>query len=135
MVFGAVAVSLKAVVGVGLGGVIRHTAGATTALSLIVVGGLLFDQFVPGGLRRFLPATALQAAVTVHRSAGLLRHGPAIANLIFVPAAGHDDKTVTSSTPGDVDDDKTVTTTPPANATKGSPEAGNPFCLGGGGKI
>ena len=78
MIFGAVAVSLIAVVGVGLGGVIRHTAGATTALSLIVVGGLLFDQFVPAGLRRFLPATALQAAVTVHRSAGLLRHGPAV---------------------------------------------------------
>ena len=78
MVFGAVAVSLIAVIGVGLGGVIRHTAGATTALSLVVVGGLLFDQFVPAGLRQYLPATSLQAAVTVHRSAGLLRPGPAI---------------------------------------------------------
>jgi hypothetical protein len=77
MVLGAVAVSLIAIVGVGLGGVIRHTAGATTALSLVVVGGLLFDQFVPAGLRQYLPAAALQAAVTVHRSAGLLRPGPA----------------------------------------------------------
>jgi hypothetical protein len=34
-------------------GVIRHTPGATTALSLVVGGGLLFDQFVPAGLRQY----------------------------------------------------------------------------------
>jgi len=73
-----VAVGLIAVIGVGLGGVIRHTAGATTALSLVVVSGLLFDRFVLAGLCQYLPATVLQAAVTVHRSAGLLRPGPAI---------------------------------------------------------
>jgi ABC-2 type transport system permease protein len=81
IVLGAVAVSLIGIVGVGLGGVIRHTAGSTTALSLVVVGGLLFDQFVPAGLRQYLPATAMQAAVTVHRSAGLLRSAAAIAVL------------------------------------------------------
>src|ERR1017187_2761351 len=37
MVLGAVAVSLVAVIGVGLGGLIRHTAGAITALSLIAI--------------------------------------------------------------------------------------------------
>ena len=38
MVFGAVAVSLVAVIGVGIGGLIRHTAGAATILSLIIIG-------------------------------------------------------------------------------------------------
>ena len=32
-------VSLIAIIGVGLGGLIRHTAGATTALVLVIVGG------------------------------------------------------------------------------------------------
>ena len=45
IVFGAVAVSLVAVIGVGLGGVIRHTAGATTALALVIVGGVTLGQF------------------------------------------------------------------------------------------
>ena len=42
VVFGAVAVSLIAVIGVGLGGLIRHTAGATTALVLLIVGGVCY---------------------------------------------------------------------------------------------
>lgn len=80
-VFGAVAVSLITVVGVGLGGVIRRTAGATTALSLVLVGGAMFGTFLPAGFRQYLPEAAAQAAVTVHRSAGLLRPGPALAVL------------------------------------------------------
>ncbi len=40
VVFGALAVSLIAVIGVGLGGLIRHTAAATTALVLVIVGGV-----------------------------------------------------------------------------------------------
>src|ERR1019366_5125052 len=40
MFFGAVAVSLVAVIGVGIGGLIRHTAGAATTLALIIIGGL-----------------------------------------------------------------------------------------------
>ena len=48
MVFGALAVSLTAVIGVGLGGVIRHTAGAATTLALIIIGGLTISQFLPG---------------------------------------------------------------------------------------
>ena len=46
MVLGALAVSLTAVIGVGLGGVIRHTAGAATTLALIIVGGLTVGQFL-----------------------------------------------------------------------------------------
>ena len=44
LVFGAVAVSLVAIIGVGLGGLIRHTAGATTALALVIVGGAVLGS-------------------------------------------------------------------------------------------
>src|SRR5664280_170786 len=78
MVFAALAVSIIAILGVGLGGLIRHTAGATTTLVLIIVGGVTLGQFLPAGLRQYLPGTALEGAVTVHRSAGLLRPGTAL---------------------------------------------------------
>jgi ABC-2 type transport system permease protein len=81
IVFGALAVSLTAVIGVGLGGVIRHTAGAATTLALIVIGGLTVGQFLPAGWRQYMPGIATQAAVTVHRSAGLLSPGLALAVL------------------------------------------------------
>ena len=81
VVFGAVAVSLIAIIGVGLGGLIRHTAAATTALVLVIVGGVTLGQLLPAGLRQYVPGTALQAAVTVNHSAGLLRPGAAIAVL------------------------------------------------------
>jgi hypothetical protein len=38
----------------------------------------VLGQFLPAGLRQYLPGTALEAAVTVHRSAGLLDPGTAI---------------------------------------------------------
>jgi ABC-2 type transport system permease protein len=81
MVFGALAVSLTAVIGVGLGGVIRHTAGAATTLALIIIGGLTVGQFLPAGWRQYMPGIATQAAVTVHRSAGLLSPSLALAVL------------------------------------------------------
>ena len=81
LVLGAVAVSLVTVVGVGLGGIIRHTAGATTALSLVLIGGAMFSDLLPAGFRQYLPETAAQAVVTVHRTSGLLRPGPALAVL------------------------------------------------------
>ena len=81
LVLGACAVSLVAVIGVGLGGLIRHTAAATTALVLVIVGGVTLGQFLPAGLRPYLPGTALQAAVTVNHLAGLPRPAAAIAIL------------------------------------------------------
>jgi ABC-2 type transport system permease protein len=75
---GAVAVSLIAVIGVGLGGVIRHSAGATTAMAVVIVGGVIFGQLLPASFRGYLPGTALQSAVTVHRSSGILSPGTAI---------------------------------------------------------
>jgi ABC-2 type transport system permease protein len=78
VVFAAMAVSLVAIIGVGLGGLIRHTAGATTTLVLIIVGAAVLGQFLPAGLRQYLPGTTLEAAVTVHHSAGLLGPDAAI---------------------------------------------------------
>jgi len=78
MLFGAVAVSLVAVIGVGIGALVRHTAGAATILSLIIIGGLTVGQFLPAGWRQYLPGIATQATVTVHGSAGLLRPGTAL---------------------------------------------------------
>jgi len=86
MFFGAVAVSLVAVIGVGIGGLIRHTAGAATTLALIIIGGLTVGQFLPAGWRQYLPGIATQAAVTVHRSAGLLRPGAALVVLAVYAA-------------------------------------------------
>jgi hypothetical protein len=81
ILFGAVAASLVAIIGVGLGALIRHTAGATTTLTLIIVGGVTLGQLLPAGLRQYLPGTAIQAAITVHRSTGLLTPNTAIAVL------------------------------------------------------
>jgi len=55
---------------------IRYTAAATTTLTLVILG-----QLLPAGLRQYLPGTAAQAAITVHRSAGLLTPDAAIAVL------------------------------------------------------
>ena len=81
IIFGAVAASLVAIIGVGLGGLIRHTAGATTTLTLIIVGGVTLGQLLPAALRQYLPGTAIQAAITVHHSSGLLTPDAAIAVL------------------------------------------------------
>lgn len=81
IILGAVAASLVAIIGVGLGGLIRHTAGATTTLTLIIVGGVTLGQLLPAGLRQYLPGTAIQAAITVHHSSGLLTPNAAIAIL------------------------------------------------------
>jgi ABC-2 type transport system permease protein len=86
MLLGAAAVSLVAVIGVGIGGLIRHTAGAATTLALVIIGGLTVGQFLPAGWRQYLPGIATQAAVTVHRSAGLLHPGAAIVVLAVYAA-------------------------------------------------
>ena len=78
VVFGALAVSLIALIGVGLGGLIRHTAAATAALVMVIVGGVTLGQLLPVVLRQYVPGIAHEAAVTVNHSAGLLRPVPAL---------------------------------------------------------
>jgi ABC-2 type transport system permease protein len=69
VVFGAIAVSLITVLGVGFGGIIKRTAGATTALSLIIIGGGIFGSLLPSSIAQFLPSAALQSMVTVNHAA------------------------------------------------------------------
>jgi hypothetical protein len=77
--FGAVAVSLVAIIGVGLAGVIRQTVGSTTALAVMIIGSVpLGELLLPATFRQYLPGAAIQATVTIHRSAGLLTPGAAI---------------------------------------------------------
>jgi ABC-2 type transport system permease protein len=83
---GAAAVSLIAVIGVGLGGAIRHTAGATAAMAVIIVGGVTFGQLLPTAMRGYLPGTAIQAVLTVNRSPGILAPGTAILVLAIYAA-------------------------------------------------
>lgn len=79
--FGALAVSATAVLGVGLGGILRRTAAATTLLSVAIIGSQLFSVVVPTGARPYLPGTALQAAVTGTRTDDLLAPVPALLTL------------------------------------------------------
>ncbi len=79
IVFGAVAVSLVTVMGLGLGGIIRRTAGATTALMMVIIGSGIFGIALPSGARQYLPGNAIQAVTSVRTTAGLLAPGPALA--------------------------------------------------------
>jgi len=78
IVLGAVAVSLVTAIGLGLGGIIRRTAGATTALMLAIIGSGIFGIALPEGARQYLPGTALQAVTSVQHTAGLLPPGRAV---------------------------------------------------------
>ena len=72
LAFGALAVSLTALVGVGLGGLIRKTSAATAALSLAIIGSQIFGSSFPSGVRKILPGFALQSVVGVQQSIDLL---------------------------------------------------------------
>jgi hypothetical protein len=45
---------------------------------MLILGGAILGQMLPAGLRQYVPGIAVQAAVTVHHSAGLLRPGAAV---------------------------------------------------------
>ena len=85
IVFGALAVSLVTVLGLGLGSIIKRTAGATTALSLIVIGGSIFGGALPASISQYLPSSAIQSMLTVNRAgsngSGLLQPVVALAVL------------------------------------------------------
>jgi hypothetical protein len=62
--------------GGGLGGALLGLAQVGDGLD--ERGGLTVGQFLPAGWRQYVPGIATQAAVTVHRSAGLLQPGTAL---------------------------------------------------------
>jgi ABC-2 type transport system permease protein len=83
IVLGAFAVSAVALVGFGLGSIIKRTALATTMLSVVIIGGQLVGLVLPEGARKYLPSSALQATVSVHRLPELLTPGSATTALVI----------------------------------------------------
>jgi hypothetical protein len=78
---GAVAVGLVAVLGVGLGSLLRRTTAATALLTTTLIGGQLVSVAIPEAARPFVPGAALQAAVTVRGGEDLLGPLAAVAVL------------------------------------------------------
>jgi hypothetical protein len=85
IVIGAVAVSAFAVIGVGLGTLVRRASIANILIALVVIGGSIIGTAMPSSAQRYLPFNALQATVTVHRGDELLP--PATALLMLVAYA------------------------------------------------
>jgi ABC-type transport system involved in multi-copper enzyme maturation permease subunit len=70
----AVYLAVAAVLGVGLGALLRNTAAAVTALFGLLFGLQLLAGLIPGGtgvtLEKFMPSTAGQAIASVHTDPG-----------------------------------------------------------------
>ena len=64
VVTGTLAVGIVAVLGVGLGAVLRRTTVATALLVTALFGSQLFSVALPEGVRPYVPGAALQATVT-----------------------------------------------------------------------
>jgi ABC-type transport system involved in multi-copper enzyme maturation permease subunit len=75
---GAAAVAAFAMIGVGVGAIVRRAAVANIVIALVVIGGQLFGSAMPMTSQRYLPFSALQASVTVHRADELLAPTPAL---------------------------------------------------------
>jgi hypothetical protein len=82
ILIGAVAVSAFAVIGVGLGTLVRRASIANILIALVVVGGQIIGTAMPSSAQRYLPFNALQATVTVHRGEELLAPLPAVLMLV-----------------------------------------------------
>lgn len=64
VITGTLAVGLVAVLGVGLGGLLRRTTVTTALLVTALFGSQLFSVALPEGIRPYVPGAALQATVT-----------------------------------------------------------------------
>jgi hypothetical protein len=85
IVAGAVAVASFAVIGVGIGTIVRRAAVANIVIALVVIGGQLFGSAMPMASQQYLPFSALQASVTVRPADDLLP--PAAALLVLAAYA------------------------------------------------
>lgn len=81
IVFGGLAVSCFAVIGIGLGTMLKRASAANIALSLAVIGGQIVGTALPKSAQRYLPFNALQATVSVKPAPELLSPTPALAML------------------------------------------------------
>ena len=69
---GAVAVSAFAVIGVGLGTLVRRATLANILMAFVVIGGQIIGTALPTSSQKFLPFNALKATVSVHAADDLL---------------------------------------------------------------
>jgi ABC-2 type transport system permease protein len=87
IIAGALAVTAFAVIGVGLGAIVRRAAVANIIMALVVIGGQLFGSAMPMTSQQYLPFSALQASVTVEKADALLSPIAAVAVLAGYAAA------------------------------------------------
>jgi hypothetical protein len=85
VVLGALAITVTAALGVGLGALMKRTAAATTTLAVALVGSQLLAVALPDSAEKFLPGAALEAAVS-ERSASHL-HTPVVGVLTLLAYA------------------------------------------------
>jgi len=81
IIAGALSVGLVTVVAVGLAALVRRTAAANIALSLVVVGGQLVGQALPQSSRRILPSSVIESTVSTRDGSDLVRPWTAVAVL------------------------------------------------------
>jgi hypothetical protein len=74
VVLGALAITVTAAIGVGLGALVKRTAAATTTLAVALVGSQLIAVALPDAAEKFLPGTALEAAVSERAASNI--HSP-----------------------------------------------------------
>ncbi|GAA3343303.1 hypothetical protein GCM10020358_41790 [Amorphoplanes nipponensis] len=86
----ALYLAVVAVIGLGVGATLRHTAGGVTAVFGVLVGPQLLTGFLPTGLAedvyRWSPAPAGLAITTVHHDSTSLAAGPGFAVLLLYAA-------------------------------------------------
>jgi hypothetical protein len=79
-------VALIALLGVGLGGLVRRTPPAVALLVTALLGSQLLSVAIPAAARPYVPGAALQATVTVNGGDDLL--GPLAALAVLAAYAG-----------------------------------------------
>lgn len=82
ILLGTVAVSAFAVIGVGLGTLVKRASVANILIALVVIGGQIVGTAIPSASQKYLPFSALQASVTVKRGDDLLAPAPAVVFLV-----------------------------------------------------
>lgn len=77
------------VLGVAVGALVRHTAGAITVVTLVLFGGQVFIEVVPDGVARYVPHWAGFAAFTLRpdRADAMLAPWPGFAVFLAYVAA------------------------------------------------
>jgi ABC-2 type transport system permease protein len=87
IVLGATAVTAFAMIGVGLGTLVKRASVANILIALVVIGGQIVGSAIPSASQKYLPFNALQASVTVERGDDLLAPLPAVGLIVVYALA------------------------------------------------